>query len=249
MRLLYGGRMVLLDPYLAAPFTLPSFTGRSPNPMVPLPCPPEEVVAGVEMVLVSHLHTDHFDAAAREHLPGSIPVFCQPGDADRIRAMGFAAVHPIEDQANWSGIELRRMPARHGTSPAILLVMGDVSGFVLQAPGEPTVYWAGDTVWTADVAHAIERWRPGVIITHSSGAVWGDRELIVMDAEQTVAVCRAAPDSFVVAVHMETLDHGTVSREALRSAAKREGVHSGQLVILNDGEVLAISGGQTATRA
>ena len=56
LRLAYAGRTLLVDPYLAEPGTLPPYRGRSPNPLVPLPCPAAEVVAGVELGLVSHLH-------------------------------------------------------------------------------------------------------------------------------------------------------------------------------------------------
>ena len=62
IRLDYGGRLILLDPYLAPKESLESFAGISKNPIVDLPITPEEVIAEVEMVLISHLHTDHFDS-------------------------------------------------------------------------------------------------------------------------------------------------------------------------------------------
>jgi L-ascorbate metabolism protein UlaG (beta-lactamase superfamily) len=114
--------------------------------------------------------------------------------------------------------------------------MGQVSGFVFQAEGEPVVYWAGDTVWYEEPKATIKEWKPDVIITHSSGAVWGpEKELIVMDAAQTLAVCLAATNAKVIAVHMQSLDHGTVSRAELREAARRAGVEA-RLVVLEDGE-------------
>ena len=102
--------------------------------------------------------------------------------------------------------------------------MGDASGFVFEAENEPTVYWAGDTIWCEAVAETIHRTQPDVIITHSCGAMWGDHVLIVMDAAQTVAVCRAAPNSTVIATHMEALDHATVTRAALRKYAEAQGI-------------------------
>ncbi len=79
LRLQYAGLQLLTDPYLAAKHSRPSFTGKSPNPLVELPIPPEEVIAGVDGVLVSHLHSDHFDPAARDLLPKDIPILCQAG--------------------------------------------------------------------------------------------------------------------------------------------------------------------------
>ena len=57
------------------------------NPLVELPEPPEVVVAGIDAVLVTHMHRDHFDDTAAELLPKDVPVFCQPDDAERLRVV------------------------------------------------------------------------------------------------------------------------------------------------------------------
>jgi L-ascorbate metabolism protein UlaG (beta-lactamase superfamily) len=121
----------------------------------------------------------------------------------------------------------------------VLADMGPVSGFVFQAENEPTIYWAGDTIWYEGVADTIIRTQPQIIITHSCGALWGEGVLIVMDAAQTVAVCQAAPGSKVIATHLDSVDHATVSREALRAYAEANGIGTAQLLIPADGEELA----------
>ena len=237
LRLTYGGREVLIDPYLAPRHSRPSYTGASPNPLVELPMPPEAVLAGAEVVLVSHLHSDHFDPMAQELLPKTMPLFCQPGDEDAIRALGFTRVTPLTGEAGWGSIGLVPVAGRHGEG-AVLAEMGPTMGVVLRAADEPTVYWAGDTVLAPPVLDAIVRFRPDVIVTHSCGAVWGGGTLIVMDAAQTVALCRAAPSATVVATHMEALDHATVTRAALRQAAREAGIADDRLRIPLDGETL-----------
>lgn len=240
LRLNYAGRVFLIDPFLAPKHSIPSFAGISPNPIVDLPCSPQEVIAGIEMVLVSHLHSDHFDPAAQELLPKSLPIFCQPGDEIRIAEIGFPAVSPIDDLVEWKDITIARTPGRHGTGK-LAEEMGRVSGFVFQAENEPTVYWAGDTIWYEEVQAAIERFRPYVVIVHASGAKFGDSDPIVMDAEQTIAVCQQSAPATVVAVHLESLDHGTVSRSGLREAAETAGIRPTQLLIPADGETISIS--------
>jgi L-ascorbate metabolism protein UlaG (beta-lactamase superfamily) len=241
LRVQYGGHLFVVDPYLAAKHSRPSFTGKSPNPLVDLPMWPEAVIAGAEMVVVSHLHSDHFDPAAQELLPKDTLIFCQPADEGAIRAKGFSLVSPVNGRVTWQGITITRTAGRHGSGPA-LAEMGQVSGFAFQADNEPTVYWAGDTIWYEPVRRLIGHLRPDVIITHSSGAVWKDMGLIVMDAAQTVAVCQAAPDSTVIAIHMESLDHGTVSRAELRAAAEAAGISQERLLIPADGETVTITG-------
>ena len=238
LRLHYAGHLILIDPYLAEKHSLPSFTGKSPNPMVALPCTPEEAIADAELVLVSHLHTDHFDGVAQNLLPKVLPLVCQPGQEAKIEEKGFTNVTPLHDELTWNGISLNRTPGNHGTGE-VLKIMGPVMGFVIKAPGEPTIYWVGDTIWYDEVAQVVADVQPNIIITHSCGAVWSaEKTLIVMDDEQTVAVCAAAPQATVIAVHMEALDHGTITREQLRATADAAGISPQQLLIPADGETL-----------
>jgi len=237
LRFTYAGKIFITDPYLAGKHTMPSYKGISPNPLVDLPCSENEVIEGIEMALISHIHSDHFDQTAQILLPKSLPIFCQPGDGSEIKAKGFQNVIPVNESLEWEGITITRTPAQHGSGD-VLKDMGVVSGFILQAINEPTVYWAGDTIWYDAVEKVLKQFQPEIIITHSCGAVWGDDVLILMDAKQTIEVCRAAPEAVVVATHMEALDHGTISRSDLRAFAEIEGITTSQLLIPQDGEIL-----------
>lgn len=237
MRITYHNHLFVTDPFLAAKYSLRSFAGISENPLVDLPISPEDVLAGVEMALISHLHSDHFDPLAQALLPKSIPIFCQPGDEKQIADKGFHLVTPIKENVTWQGLSLTRTPGQHGTGEWIAR-MGYVSGFVWRAEDEPTVYWAGDTIWYEAVEQVLVAEQPDIIITHSSGAKFGDSDPIVMDAAQTIAVCQAAPEAIVVAIHLDSLDHGTVSRADLRALAQDRGISPANLRIPADGEVL-----------
>ncbi|MCP4711284.1 MAG: MBL fold metallo-hydrolase [Planctomycetes bacterium] len=237
MRLTYSEKLIVTDPYLADKHALPSYTGASPNPLVDLPCTPQEAIAGMDMALVSHIHSDHFDPAAQRLLPKNTPLFCQPGDEPVIEGKGFLNVMPVDDEIKWEGITILRTPGQHGTGD-VLVEMGNTSGFLLQSKDEPTVYWVGDSIWCGAVAAVIDKHQPDIIITHSCGAVWGDGNFIIMDAKQTIEVCREAPKAIVIATHMEALDHATVSRADLRAFAEKENIKTNQLFIPEDGETL-----------
>jgi len=214
-----------------------AFAGKSRNPISDLPIPARDVVEGIDAVLLSHLHIDHFDPAAEEMLPKDIPIFCQPGDEERLKKKGFQSITPVDPPVEWQGIKVTRTQGQHGTG-SLGEKMGNVSGYVLEAESEPTLYWAGDTIWCDAVKQVVRDAQPDIILTHSSGARFPKSDPIVMDAEQTIALCRAAPDGIVVATHMEALDHGTVSRADLRALAEREGIGADRLFIPLDGEVL-----------
>ncbi|NRQ15082.1 MBL fold metallo-hydrolase [Ensifer sesbaniae] len=238
LKLDYGGHTVLVDPFLGPKHSLPSFAGRSPNPTVELPIDIDTILAGVELVIISHLHEDHLDDTAKERVPKSVPIFCQPGDEETIRAAGFSDVTPLSGKASWQGLTLTRRDGSHGLGP-VVQDMGPVIGFSLEAKGEPTLYWAGDTVFYPPVETTIRETRPDIIVTHSCAARWNG-DLIVMDAEQTIKVCEMAKNGIVIAAHMEALDHATLSRSELRAAADAHGIPLTKLVIPDDGEVLTL---------
>ena len=65
-------------------------------------------------------------------------------------------------------------------------------------------------------------------------------DLVEGEAAQTLAVCRAAPESRVVASHLDSLDHGEVSLETLRARAREAGISEAQLLIPAEGEILEL---------
>jgi L-ascorbate metabolism protein UlaG (beta-lactamase superfamily) len=85
------GRRILVDPMLDPAGARPPIEQTANpvrNPTVDLPFPAEEVVSGLDAVLVTHCHKDHFDETAERLLPHELPVFCQPQDAERLRVVG-----------------------------------------------------------------------------------------------------------------------------------------------------------------
>ncbi len=150
---------------------------------------------------------------------------------------GFQSVIPIETSYTWERITIIRTDGQHG-SGKVLKFIGQVSGFVFQANGEPTVYWVGDSIWCEPVKNTIDKFKPDIIITHSGGAKIPGYEYIIMDAEQTLTTLNASQDAVVVAIHLEALDHCHVSRETLRQMADAAGISPSRLMIPKDGETI-----------
>jgi len=239
MKITYAGRTFLTDPMLSTVGAFRSFAGIAANPTVDLPVAVEKILEGVEMTVISHLHPDHFDEAAAQVLPKDMPIFCQqPEDTVILQENGFTHVTAAHTSCLWEGISLTRTGGKHG-SGKILERLGNISGFVFQAAGEPTLYWVGDSIWCEEVAEAIKTHKPDIIITHSGGATLPGFDPIVMDAEQTLTTLRAALNATVVAVHMEALDHCTVSRIMLRKIADSAGITPSRLLIPENGETLS----------
>ena len=207
-----SGRRILVDPMLdpagaRPPVELTANPVR--NPTVELPLPAEDVVQGLDAVLVTHCHKDHLDETAERLLPRDVPVFCQPEDEERLRAAGLET-RPIEQRVDWDGLVIHRTPARHGFG-AIANALAPVSGFVLD-----DLYLAGDTVWYEAVEETIDRFRPRVAVVNAGGASFHEGGLIVMGIDDVREVVERVP--VVVCVHLEAMNHCHLSRADLAAA-------------------------------
>jgi L-ascorbate metabolism protein UlaG (beta-lactamase superfamily) len=223
-----AGRRILVEPMLDPPGARPPVEDSpSPrtNPLVPLPLPAEEVVAGLDAVIVTHLHRDHFDDTGARLVPRDVPVFCQPDDEERLRSLGLDA-RPVEDALAWNDLRIARTGGRHGSDEATVAALGPVSGFVLDG-----LYIAGDTVWCPEVEQAIERYRPRVAVVNGSGAHFQGGGPLVMTAEQVREVVDRVPT--VVVVHLEAIDHCLEERAEVRAAVP-------EALIPEDGETLEL---------
>jgi L-ascorbate metabolism protein UlaG (beta-lactamase superfamily) len=221
------GRRLLVDPQLDPQGARPPIDNTPdprPNPMVPLPVPAEEVVRGVDAVLVTHLHRDHLDETAERLLPRDVPVFCQPEDQEHLRDLGLQA-RAVGESLEWDGLEIHRTAGRHGHG-ALADRLAPVSGFVI---GD--LYIAGDTVWCHEVAAAIDRHRPAVAVVNAGGARFLQGEPIVMTTADVREVAARVPT--VVAVHLEAINHCVERRPQVRAEAPG-------VLVPEDGETLEL---------
>src|SRR3954454_2020398 len=115
LRIEVAGHTLLVDPQLdpaGARDAVPNTPNPRRNPLVDLPLPAEQVVAGVDAVLLTHVHGDHWDATARELLPHGVPVFCQPHDAERLHSEGFTDARPVYAYAKLGELLIARTDGR-----------------------------------------------------------------------------------------------------------------------------------------
>jgi L-ascorbate metabolism protein UlaG (beta-lactamase superfamily) len=234
-----AGRRLLVDPMLAAAGAtgpIPGTPNPRPNPLVDLPLRPEAVVDRLDAVLVTHLHDDHLDAAATALLGPRVPLACQPSDEATLRERGFGDVRPVHGGLDLCGIGVARTRGRHGTGE-IGRRMGEVSGYVLRAPGEPALYVAGDTIWCDEVDDALAEHQPEVVVVNAGGARFEQGDPIIMDAGDVIQTAKAASRSAIVAVHLEALNHCLLTRAELRAAVDEAGVGD-RVLIPADGEAL-----------
>ena len=249
VKITYAGTTFLIDPMLAKKGAYPGFanTYRSDlrNPLVDLPEPAEKVIACVDAVIVTHTHLDHWDDTAQKALPKDIPLFAQhEADAQLIRSQGFTHVRVLTDAAEFGGVSISKTGGQHGTdqmfvNPDVAGLLGQAMGVVFQAPGHKTLYLVGDTVWRNDVDQAIAKYRPEVIVLNAGDArLTGFDGAIIMGKEDVLRASQAAKNARIVAVHMDAINHMSLTREELRAYVKNEGIDN-RVDIPEDGASLA----------
>lgn len=212
------GTRILIDPMFDPAESRPPVVDTVPerrNPLVELPEPPEALLDGVDAVLFTHLHEDHFDRTAAEAIADRLPVHCQPEDADRLRDAGVTQLHPLAESATVGTVEVTRVGAQHGFGD-LAEALGPVSGYVLQAAGD-VLYVVSDSVFYEGVQDALTRFSPTVVVVNAGGAAFVDSERIIMDCDDVRAVRACAPETTCVAVHLEAINHCPLTREQLRS--------------------------------
>lgn len=235
LKINYNGQTLLVDPSLSPKNSFMSFVtpNKNLNPTVDLSTPIHEITNGLDAILITHTHLDHFDEGAKKHLDPTLPLFGQPFDQKALADSPFRHVTIIEEKAHFEGITINRTTGKHGPEHMIEN-LGEVSGFVLQAPQQPTIYIVGDCLWNKDIKNAISQYQPDIIVVNSGGAQWGG-ENILMDENQVIELAEFAPKAKIVAVHMEALDHCMTTRKILQEKVNSAKV---DVVIPQDGEYL-----------
>lgn len=234
----YAGKKFLIDPMLSEKGTYPPFPNSvrqdQNNPLVSLPASIEEMI-NVDAVIVTHLHIDHFDDAANEALPKEIKMFVQnEEDAGEVKKAGFQNVEVLQEDTAFEEIQLIKTKGEHGRGD-ILKLAGLVCGVVFKHQDEKTLYVAGDTVWYEAIQETIDAHKPEIIVVNGGDNQFLEGGSLVMGKDDIYEVHKAAPHAKIISVHMEAVNHWTLSREELKSFAEEKGF-STSLLVPGDGE-------------
>jgi L-ascorbate metabolism protein UlaG (beta-lactamase superfamily) len=240
----FAGKKFLIDPMLAEKGTYPPFP-KSPrqdqnNPLESLPTSIDKIIKDIDAVIVTHLHLDHWDEAAKEALPKEIKIFAQnEEDSAEIRDAGFQNVEVLQENTTFEDIQLIKTKGEHGRGE-ILKLAGLVCGVVFKHSTEKTLYIAGDTVWYDAVQDEIDTHKPEIIVVNAGDNQFLEGGSLVMGKDDVYEVHKAASDAKIIAVHMEAVNHWNLSKAELQNFANEKGISS-NVLIPSDGESYSFS--------
>ena len=165
----------------------------------------------IDVVVLSHLHEDHFDRVVERRLPDVMPIVTTPQAADRLGRRGFLATHAL---TTWQTmhctkgdmrLRITAMPGRHGPrllSRLLPPVMGSMLEFeTTDEDRRVHIYITGDTLVFGKMREIRARYTDiDLALLHLGGTrVLGI--LVTMDARQGVDMIRSVSPGISIPIH------------------------------------------------
>jgi len=197
---------------------------RRTNPAIEI-----EDLPPIDLMVLSHMHEDHFDRVAEEKLDKSVPIVSTQHAVTALEKAGFQSLHALETWKSLTfvkgDVQLRitAMPGRHG--PGIVsMTLPPVNGSMLEFRRRENngknlfrLYITGDTLVHDDLKE-IRRLYPDIdlALLHLGGTkVLG--LLLTMDANQGVRALQIVRPRTAIPIHYNDY---TVFKSPLRDFVK-----------------------------
>ncbi len=238
----FENKVILVDPMLGKKATMPTFTyvrfKARKNPIVPLPESCLTILNKVTHCIITHQHPDHIDKAGERFLiENKIPVLCSIKDEAAFLKKGLNIIQTIE---YWKSVDfldgkIEGVPARHGYG-YVAKPMGNVMGFYIQFPNQPSIYISSDTIYTKSVEKVLKEYKPDISIVASGTAQLDIFKPLLMTIEDIIKFIENSPNN-VIANHLEAVNHCPTTRKELKEILQRKNIWD-KVSIPNDGEVI-----------
>jgi L-ascorbate metabolism protein UlaG (beta-lactamase superfamily) len=181
---------------------------RLTNPAIEI-----EDLPPLDLVVLSHLHGDHFDRVAEEKLDKTLPIVTTPHAAAWLEGKGFrppAALDTWESVTVHKGdarLRITAMPGTHAPGPlrkVLPPVMGSMLEFGAAEDGDDVrlrLYITGDTLVHDQLRRIPERYPEIDLALFHLGGTRVLGLLVTMDAEQGVEAMRIIDPRTAVPIH------------------------------------------------
>lgn len=243
----YNNTKFLIDPWLMPKEAMPGFdtavNAQIRQPRVELPMEINKII-DVDAVIITHIHPDHWDEIAEKSIPKNTKIFVQSEqDKNYILSKDFSNVEILSYEGTiYNNTTLYKTQTQHGKREIIkplcesIGMPYDAMGVIFKADTEKTLYLAGDTIWCNEVEETITKYTPEIIILNTCAATVLNGERLIMNIDDLNEVLKKTPHSTILASHMDTVSHLTVTRNDLQNFKTKNAISN--LLIPNDGESL-----------
>jgi L-ascorbate metabolism protein UlaG (beta-lactamase superfamily) len=198
------GMRVLVDPFLANNPSCPAAAKR---------------VGAVDLMLVTHGHSDHCEDAATIARESGATLVASPELAGWLGRQGAKHLRPmnIGGRQTLAGLQIAMVPAVHSSSAPDGAYLGPATGFVVRFENGLSVYFAGDTALFGDMRLVRDRHAPEVAFLPI-----GDR--FTMGPEDAAIAAEWLGVKTVVPIHYGTFPELTGTPDELRRHCAPKGI-------------------------
>jgi L-ascorbate metabolism protein UlaG (beta-lactamase superfamily) len=185
---------------------------RLTNPAVEL-----DQLPPIDLVILSHMHEDHFDKLVQDKLNRDTPIATTRQAAEKLKKLGFTRTAAL---ATWDRLEVEKggahlritaVPARHGkagVSAMLPKVMGTVLDFGTKGDTpDYRMYISGDTLIYNDIRTIPQRF-PGIdlALLHLGGTRFMGVFKVTMDGNDGVEMMQIIQPNKAIPIHFDDYD-------------------------------------------
>ncbi len=167
----------------------------------------------LDLIVLSHMHEDHFDRTVQRKLDKLLPIITNPSAADALKKKGFSRTYAVNTWESLSVVKgdatltITAMPAKHAPGPLKFLmppVMGSMLEFQAASHSKQLrLYVSGDTLMDKDLREIPRRFSHiDLALLHLGGTkVMGI--MLTMDGKQGAQALKLIAPEMAMPVHFD----------------------------------------------
>ena len=215
---------------------------RLTNPAIEL-----ENLPPIDLVVLSHMHEDHFDKFVQKNLDRNIPIVTTEEAAKSLKKLGFMKRYPLKtwdtlivEKGN-TMLRVTAMPGRHGP-PVVAKLLPEVMGSMLDfgsknSLGSYRMYVSGDTMVFDDIKEIPKRYPDtDLALLHLGGTRLLGLVTVTMDAKEGVRMMQIIVPNKAIPIHYNDYDVFKSPLSDFKEEIERAGLQD-KIIYLEQGDI------------